>query len=430
MNPWYLLATVILLLANGFFVASEIALTAARRSRVEELAGGGGLRARAALQSMRDLPLMFASAQLGITIASLGLGFITESALASVIQDFISLFGDPPEALAHAIAVPIALLIVALGHMIIGEMAPKNAAIAVPEQVLLWVAVPFRAFTYVFRGVLWVLNLAARWGLRIFGVEMKQELMTSYSAAEIALMLEDMHEEGAIGAAGHDLVSRAFAFGNQRVREVMVPRVQVVFASTDSTPREIERLIIQTGHSRYPLYDGDPSNIRGFVHAKDLLGLEANEWDRRIPRRVIRPLMAIPESAGIADLPAELRRTRSPIALVVDEHGSPAGIVTMEDLAEELVGNIADESDPTAAAVRPTGHNRYRVDGTAHLDEITEITGCHLPEGDYETVAGFVLQRLGSIPRRGQIVSYQGWSLRVAAMDGPRIRLLELYPRR
>ena len=430
MNVWYLLVTVILLLANGFFVASEIALTAARRSRIEELAADGGLRARAALQSMRDLPLMFASAQLGITIASLGLGFITESALASVIQDFITIFGDPPEALAHAIAVPIALLIVALGHMIVGEMAPKNAAIATPERVLLHVAIPFRAFTYVCWILLWVLNLAGRRGLRLFGVEPRLELMTSYSAVEIALILEDLHEEGTLGAAGHDLVSRAFAFGNQRVREVMVPRVQVVLASTDSTPREIERLIIETGHSRYPLYDGNPSNIRGFVHAKDLLGLEANEWDRRLPRRVIRPLMAIPESAGIADLPAELRRTRSPIALVVDEHGSPAGIVTMEDLAEELVGNIADESDPTATAVRPTGHNRYCVDGTAHLDEITEITGCHLPEGDYETVAGFVLHRVGSIPRRGQIVSYQGWSLRVAAMDGPRIRLLELYPRR
>lgn len=430
MNVWYLVVTVILLLANGFFVASEIALTAARRSRIEELAAGGGLRARAALQSMRDLPLMFASAQLGITIASLGLGFITESALASVIQDFISLFGDPPEALAHAIAVPIALLIVALGHMIVGEMAPKNAAIATPERVLLRVAIPFRAFTYACWIVLWVLNLAGRRGLRLFGVEPRLELMTSYSAAEIALILEDLHEEGALGAAGHDLVSRAFAFGNQRVREVMVPRVQVVFASTDSTPREIERLIIETGHSRYPLYDGEPSNIRGFVHAKDLLGLEANEWDRRLPRRVIRPLMAIPESAGIADLPAELRRTRSPIALVVDEHGSPAGIITMEDLAEELVGNIADESDPTGAGVRAAGPNRYRVDGTAHLDEIAEIADCHLPEGDYETVAGFVLQRLGSIPRRGQVVSYQGWSLRVAAMDGPRIRLLELYPRR
>ena len=427
---WPLLATLVLVLANGFFVASEIALTAARRRRVERLAPGGGIRARAALQAMRNLPLMFASAQFGITIASLGLGFVTESTLAGIIQDFISNFGDPPEALAHAIAVPIALLVVALGHMIIGEMAPKNAAIAAPERILLRVAVPFRAFTYLFWVVLWVLNLAGRWGLRLFGVEVKQELMTSYSAAEIALMLEDLQELGAIGAAGHDLVRRAFTFGTLRVREVMTPRVQVVFASTDTTPRELERLVIESGHSRYPVYDGDPGNISGFFHAKDLLGLEQREWNRRLPQRLIRPLLAIPESAGIADLPAELNRARSQIALVVDEHGSPAGIVTMEDLAEELVGNISDESDPSAASVRRTGPDRYRLDGTAHLDEVAEITGCLLPEGDYETVAGFLLDRLGSIPRRGEAVQHAGWILRVTAMDGPRIRVLELTRRR
>ena len=208
MNVWYLLATAIMMLANGFFVASEIALTAAQRSRIEEMAAGGGIRARAALQAMRDLPLMYASAQLGITMASLGLGLVTESVLAGLIRDLIGRFGNPSEALAHGIAVPIALLLVALGHMIVGEMVPKNAAVAAPERVLLWVAVPFRAFSYLFWVVLWVLNLAARAGLRLFRVEMKQELLTSYSAAEIALMLEDLQEQGAIGTAGHDLVRR------------------------------------------------------------------------------------------------------------------------------------------------------------------------------------------------------------------------------
>ena len=170
-------------------------------------------------------------------------------------------------------------------------------------------------------------------------VEMKQELLTSYSAAEIALMLEDLKEQGEIGAAGHDLVLKAMTFGALRVREVMVPRVQVVFVSTDTTPRELERLVVETGNSRFPVYDGDPG-VGGFVHAKDLLGLEQREWDRRLPRRIIRPLMAVPESAGVADLESELRRNRSQIALVVDEHGSPAGIDTMEDLAEELVGDL------------------------------------------------------------------------------------------
>jgi CBS domain containing-hemolysin-like protein len=426
MSAWYLLVAVVLLLANGFFVASEIALTAAQRSRIEELAAGGGIRARVALQAMRDLPLMFASAQLGITIASLGLGFVTESVLAGIIQDFIGRFGNPSEALAHGIAVPIALLLVALAHMIVGEMAPKNAAVAAPERVLLRVALPFRAFTYLFWVVLWVLNAAGRWGLGLFGVEVKQELLTSYSAAEIALMLEDLQEQGEIGAAGHDLVLKAMTFGALRVREVMVPRVQVVFVSTDTTPRELERLVVETGNSRFPVYDGDPGVVGGFVHAKDLLGLEQREWDRRLPRRIIRPLMAVPESAGVADLASELRRNRSQIALVVDEHGSPAGIVTMEDLAEELVGDLAGERNGNAAMVRATGPERYRVEGLAHLDEVAEIAGCRLPEGDYETVAGFILDRLGSIPRRGEVVRHEDWILRVTAMEGPRIRSIDL----
>ena len=426
MNVWYVVATLMLMLLNGFFVASEISLMAARRSRIEELAAGGGVRARVALQAMRNLPMMFASAQFGITISSLGMGLVTETVLAGMIQDLISRFGNPSEALAHGIAVPLTLLLVALGHMIVGEMAPKNAAVAAPERVLLRVAVPFRAFTYLFWVVLWGLNAAGRAGLRLFGVEIKQELLTSYSAAEIALMLEDLKEQGAIGAAGHDLVLKAVTFGALRVGEVMVPRVQAVFVSTDTTPRELERLVVETGNSRFPVYDGDPGVVGGFVHAKDLLGLEQREWNRRLPRRIIRPLMAVPETAGVADLAAELRRSRSQIALVVDEHGSPAGIVTMEDLAEELVGDLAGERDGNAAMVWATGPDRYRMEGLAHLDEVAEIAGCRLPEGDYETVAGFIMDRLGSIPRRGEVVLHEDWILRVTALEGQRIRSIDL----
>lgn len=426
MTTWYILATVVFLLANGFFVAAEISLTAAQRDRIETLAEDGGLRARVALQAMRDLPLMFASAQLGITIASLGLGFLTESVVADLIQDLISQVGNPSEALAHGIAVPIALLIVALGHMIIGEMAPKNAAVAAPERVLLAVAVPFRAFTFTFWIVLWILNLAGRKGLQLFGVEAKQELMTSFSATEIALMLEDLQEQGVLGPIGHDLIRRALAYGSLRVREVMVPRVQVILASTDATPREIEKLAVQTGHSRFPVYDGTPGVIRGFVHAKDLLGLEQREWDRRLPRRIIRPLIAVPESARLEELSGELRRNHNQMALVVDEHGSPAGIITMEDLAEELVGDFRDENDANVETIRPSGPGRYRIEGITHLSEIAEVTGCTLPEGDYETVAGFILDRLGSIPQRGEVVMHENWILRVLLVEGTRIRLITL----
>jgi CBS domain containing-hemolysin-like protein len=426
MTTWYLFATVVFLLANGFFTASEIALTAAQRDRIETLAEGGGLRARVALQAMRDLPLMFASAQLGITMTSLGLGFLTESVVADLIQGLVSQVGNPSEALAHGIAVPIALLTVALAHIIVGEMAPKNAAVAAPERVLLAVVVPFRAFTFAFWIVLWIFNLAGKKGLQLFGVEPKQELMTSFSATEIALMLEDLQEQGTLGPIGHDLIQRALAYGSLKVREVMVPRVQVILASTDNTPREIERLAVQTGHSRFPVYDGTPGMIRGFIHAKDLLGLAQQEWDRRLPRRIIRPLMAVPESAGLEELSWELRRNHNQMALVVDEHGSPAGIITMEDLAEELVGDFRDENDADTETVRLSGPGRYRIEGVAHLSEIAEITGCNLPEGDYETVAGFILDRLGSIPQRGEVVLYENWILRVLLVEGTRIRMIAL----
>ena len=187
--------------------------------------------------------------------------------------------------------------------------------------------------------------------------------------------------------------------------------------------------MVETGHSRFPVYDGDPGVVGGFVHAKDLLGLEQREWDRRLPRRIIRPLMAVPESARVADLSSELRRSRSQIALVVDEHGSPAGLITMEDLAEELVGELRGEHDRSVETVRMLGPNRYQADGIAHLDEVAEIAGCRLPEGDYETVAGFILDRLGSIPQRGEVVIHGDWILRVTALEGPRIRSIDLSRR-
>ena len=242
--------------------------------------------------------------------------------------------------------------------------------------------------------------------------------------------MEDIQEQGTLGPIGHDLIRRALAYGSLKVREVMVPRIQVIFASTDSTPREIKLLAVQTGHSRFPVYDGTPGIIRGFIHAKDLLGLAQREWGRRLPRRLIRPLMAVPESAGLEELSWELRRNHNQMALVVDEHGSTAGIITMEDLAEELVGDFRDENDANIETIRPSGPDRYRIEGTAHLSEIAEVTGCSLPEGDYETVAGFILDRLGSIPQRGEVVLHETWILRVLLVEGTRIRMIALSKQR
>ncbi len=419
MIGWYLGLTVLLLLANGFFVAAEFALIAARRSQIETLAEQGNSRARVALRSVRELSLMLAGAQLGITMASLGLGAVAEPAVARLIeQPLHGVF--PPEA-SHTVALVVALAIVVFFHMVVGEMAPKNIAIAVPEKTALWLAFPFRIYASLFRPFIRLLNMLANGGLRIIRVEPVDELRSIHSAGEIGMMITESARSGLLDKFEYRLLSGAVEFGERDAASVSVPRTDMVAISLTSTPGQIEQVVLESGLSRIPLYGRDIDHVVGFVHAKDLLKVKPEERDRPLPRRFIRPMLVVPESIKLHSLLLKMRQQRQHFALVVDEHGGTSGVVTLEDLLEELVGDIRDEYDITEAGIQTFGEGRYIVSGTMHLAEAEDRLGLELPEGEYETLAGFLMDRLGRIPKRRDAVEHDGWRLQVLSMHRRRV---------
>jgi len=429
-TAWYLLAAVGLLIANGFFVAAEFAITAARRASLEERASEGDGRARTALKSITELSFMLAGAQLGITIASLLLGFIAEPAVATVIEAGIESIVELPPSVVHAVSFVVALGIVVFLHMVVGEMAPKNMAIADPEKTALWLALPFRAFVNVFRPFIRLLNAIANGALKLFGVEAVDELEEGRSAQDIATMITQSARDGMLGKVEHRLLSGAIEFRDRDAADVMVPRTEVVAVSADATPEDIERAVVETGHSRFPVYAGDIDHVLGFFHAKDLLLVAREARARVLERRLIRPMLVVPESRKLHPLLFDMRRQRRHFALVVDEHGGTGGVVTIEDLLEELVGEIRDEYDISELGVEELGGNSYLIPGTLRIDEAADRLGVRLPEGDYETVAGFLMSELGRIPRRRDVVQHANWRLRVRQMHRRRVVQILVEPLR
>ena len=421
MNWTSLLIALGLLIANGFFVGAEFALIAARRSRLEQLEAEGNARAKVAIRSVREVSLMLAGAQLGITMASLGLGAIAEPAVAHGIEAGLEGFVEIPSGVLHTISFVIGLSIVVFLHMVIGEMAPKNIAIAKPEETALWFAIPFRAFCAVLRPFIWFLNWLANGVVRLLGVEPRDEVSQVHTTGEIGLMIEESARGGLIDPFEKHLLSGAIGFSERDAASVMVPRTELVARPLDVTPAELEKLVVETGHSRVPLYRDDLDNVVGFFHAKDLLRVGNGDWDRPLAAPLIRRMLVVPESLKLHPLLLEMRRRRQHVALVIEEHGGTAGMVTLEDLLEELVGDIRDEYDASERGVIQLSPHRFVVPGTLRIDEAERITGLDLPEGEYETIAGFIMDRLGRIPKRRDVVEHEGWIVRVLAMRRRRV---------
>jgi CBS domain containing-hemolysin-like protein len=423
-----LVIALLLLVANGFFVGAEVAITASagRPAELGRAAKSGSRAARLAQASVQELSFMLTGAQLGITMASLALGFVAEPAIADLLEAIVTNHIAIDETLLHATSGVIALLIVVLFHMVIGEMAPKNIAIADPVRTLLWVSIPFRFYANAMRGLLWSLNTIANVVIRGFGIRPRDDLTHAYTREHIGSMLSELRRLGAISDSQQQLANRALRFTTRSVEDVMVPKSAIHSVSTHMTAREIERTAVRTGYSRFPVQGDKPDVIVGFIHVKDLLALEIQAMDLPLPRSLVRTLHVAPETALVGELLLAMRRVRAHMALVIDEHGSPAGIVTLEDLVEELVGEIRDEHDVSAEDIHQVDQNRFAISGHLRLEELERITDCPVPEGDYTTVSGFVMHRLGAVPVVGGSIKHGEWMLRVRRMNGPRIENIDV----
>jgi CBS domain containing-hemolysin-like protein len=340
-----LVFTAVLILANAFFVGVEFALVGSSRARLEELASRGNRRARAALEITRDLSMQLAGAQLGITMASLGIGAFGEPALAHLIEGGLGGRVPLPVGVIQTIGFVVGLTIVVFLHMVLGEVVPKNLALAGPERSLLWMAPLSRAYLRLFRPIVWLLQHLANAGVRAFGVEPRDEIISAHTPSELALMVAESHSEGLIEEFAHDLLAGVLDFGDNDVSSVMVPRDEVVTVSRCSSVAAAEQVVVRSGHSRLPVIEGDLDTVVGFVHAKDLLTVPAEGHERPLPLRIIRRMLVVPRDRSLEDLLLSMRRARIHFAVVVDDERRTVGVVTLEDLLEELVGDILDETD-------------------------------------------------------------------------------------
>lgn len=420
-----ILVAVVLVVLNGFFVAVEFAYTASRRPVLEDLAAEGNRFAKWALASMNEIPVTFAGAQLGVAGASLALGFVIESSMEQAFEGVYQSLRVPQGAVTTA-ALVTSLLIVSFVHNVFGEMAPKNATIAAPEKAALLLAGPFRAYTIVLRPVILALSGVASAVIRLFGVIPRRVVEVTHSAEDIATLVKTVGAGGMIDPSSSRLLTSALQFQDTLVSEVMVPRPDLVALPITETGAVFERTVVATGHSRIPVYGEHLDDIEGFVHVKDLISIEPDRLDETIPPSIVRDVPVIPETMSVSPLMEMMRSNAVHLAVAIDEHGSVSGLVTLEDIAEELVGEIRDEHDiREVMEVRPAGKNRYLVAGQTRVDRLSAL-GVEVVEGDYDTVGGFLMARLGRVPRRGDQVADPGYAMTVRRMDGRRVREVEV----
>jgi putative hemolysin len=410
-----LVGVAVLILLNAFFVAAEYGLVTSRRTRMVELHHQGNRRARAVLRITGNPPRFIAAMQLGVTLTSLGIGALGEQALRHAFDPVMSTL----------VAILLAYLILTFFHVVIGELVPKGIALGHPEGTALAVSAPVRAFFTVFQPLIWVLMRSTEQVLRLFGLEPPGAEGEVHSEAELKMLVSASTEHGEIEEQEQEMLYKVFDFADKEVADVMVPRPEVVAISIDLPPEEALKVTLEAPYTRYPAYRESLDNVLGILHVRDLFqavhdrGLAAVDIES-----LLRPPYMVPETKDLAALLAEFRRANQHMAIVLDEYGQTEGIVTLEDLLEEIVGEIEDEFDLPDESVEQVDDDTIRIDGTFPIDDFNERFNVELPVEDYHTVGGFVFGQLGRAPERGDDVSYDGMRFDVLDVEGSRINRL------
>jgi CBS domain containing-hemolysin-like protein len=430
-----LLAFAALTAGNAFFVVAEFSLVTVDRAEVDQLAQAGDPAARAVRKALRHLSFQLSGAQLGITITTLLIGYLAEPALAHLFRPLLEPFGAAADGLSHACALALATFI----SVLFGELVPKNAAITRPLRGAKFTAGPLRGFSMVFKWLIRLLNGSANALVRRLGVEPQEELASARSPDELGLLAAYSAKAGALPEETAILMRRTIRFGEKRAAEAMTPRVDVVGIAAGEPVQRVLDLVRQTGKSRFPVYEQTLDSVVGVTTVIEALGVPAPARAGTEVRMIAREPVLVPESLDLDGVLAALQASGADIAIVVDEYGGTDGVVTIEDLVEELVGEIADEHDAVEPALAPVAGvddgadggvdavtvsaegRSWLVDGVLREDELAELTDFRLPEGPYETLAGFLMARLGHIPVAGETVNEHGWEFTVIEVERRRI---------
>ena len=422
-----LAAVALLTLGTAVFVAAEFSLTTLERSEVDHHAAEVGDRTALHIRrAHRTLSFQLSGAQLGITITTLITGYIAEPAIASLIEPGLTAIGLST-GVANPTALVIALLLATSLSMVFGELVPKNLAIARPLQTARAVA-PFQIrFSAMFRWLITGLNGSANWMVRRLGVEPAEELRSARSPEELGSLVRSSAEFGTLDEGTATLLDRSLRFGERTAEELMTPRVKVEALRADASVRDLVELASRTGFSRFPVHEGELDDVRGVVHVKQVFGVPREQRATTAVSALALPVLTVPESLDGDSLLDRLRESGLQVAVVVDEYGGTAGLVTLEDLVEEIVGDVRDEHDRAEVSpIRALGQDNWMVSGLLRDDEVAEATGFRVPDGDYETLAGFVLTRLGRIPEVNDEIRVGGWRVTVTRMDHHRVAELRL----
>ena len=414
-----ILLVAFLVFMNGFFVAAEFCCVKIRTSRLETLIAEGNSRARYAKQLTDHLDYSLSVTQFGITLASLGLGWVGEPAIATLILPVTEALGLPDE-FGHTVALAIAFTIITSLHIVLGELTPKSMAIANVEDIILAIAFPMVLFSRLMRPFVWILNTVANHISRRLGYDVKAENEDAHTEEEIRLLMKESYRQGLINSTEADFVDNVFSFTELNAREIMVPRTDMICLYLDDTPAERIKTILEEQQTRYPVCYEDKDHIIGFIHVKDLLP-PLIRGERLNLRRYIRKALVVPESMDGSVLLRTMQEQGSQLAIVVDEYGGTAGMVTVEDIIEQIVGDIRDEFDEERENVEWRAGGVCSIDAKLLLEEVYDLLGIRIEDEDVDSIGGWFYDQLGEAPRIGCMAAHGGTLFYVEEVDGVRI---------
>jgi CBS domain containing-hemolysin-like protein len=423
---WFnLFLALVLVGLNAFFVAAEFALVRVRESRIVQLEQEGSARAAVVHETLRDLDSYLSVCQVGITVASLGLGWVGEPAVSHLIRPVFEAIGITNDRVVGIISFALGFSAITYAHLVFGEQAPKYFSIQKAERVSLWISRPLNVFRLLFNPVVWVVNASTNFVLRPWGIRLGEE-MEAHSEEELRIMISSSTASGVLEPEERDYLNNVFDFGDRVAREIMVPRPDIEAIPSDAPLPEMVDIAVYGRYTRYPVYEGDLDHILGAVHVKDLFRAARENPEDFDIRSIIRPCLVVPENKRIEEILKEFQTRTMQMAIVIDEWGSVEGLITIEDIVEEIVGEIQDEFDEGEPAIEQVSDDLYAVDGRIPITDVNERFDLDLPHEDFDTIGGYILGSLGRPPETGDTVEADGATIQVKSVDGQRVSMLTL----
>lgn len=418
-----------LLFSNGFFVAAEFAMVKVRKTRIEQLVKEGDSNAEIALEAIKDLDKYIASVQLGVTISSIGLGWVGEATIATLIEPLFDFLPVGQAIATHTVSASVAFALITFLHVVLGELVPKSIALEYTEKTALIIARPMQIITFIFNPFIWLLNGFGNGLLKLLHIPHSHQSSLVHSSEELDMIVESSYDGGALNETEKDMLHNVLEFTDLTAKQVMVPRTDMLCVPIDMSIEDLNKFATENQYTRYPVYEESIDHICGLIHVKDLYKLSVDDQEFPISK-IQRDVLLVPETITMDNLVLEFKKRKDQMAIVVDEFGGTAGLITLEDVIEEIFGEIQDEFDEEEETdIKEIGPDRYEANAMMRTDEIAEFFGLEeeqIEDEDVDTIGGLVVKLLGRIAEIGDKVSTLGLTFIVKEIDGARVTKLEI----